>query len=77
MIMLDKSQEMAAKAQEYQQSVLDYEALEHQIIRFLATHAGGTRNLSDEQFLQYRDLADRRDLAYNRMKTLEKGLLDD
>ena len=75
--MQDQSQEMAARAQEYQQAVLDYEALEHQIMKFLAVHAGGTRNLSDEQFLEYRDLADRRDLAYNRMKTLEKGLLDD
>ncbi len=32
---------------------------------------------TDEDYARYRELADLRDLAYNRMKTLERALLDE
>ncbi len=71
------AQDPAAKAQEYKQSVLAYEALDAQIDELLQSRGGQSENLSDEEFAHYRELADLRDLAYNRMKTLERALLDE
>lgn len=76
-MMTDQIQDLAAKAREYQQSVLEYEGLAHQIAKLLSAHGGITRNLSDENYAAYRELAERRDLAYNRMRTLERTLLDE
>ena len=67
----------AAKAKEYQQSVLAYEALDAEIDTLLQSRGGASENLTDEEFAHYRELADLRDLAYNRMKTLERSLLDE
>jgi len=83
--MADQSKNMAGnvansevtQTQEYQRAVLDYESLERQVTTLLAAHGGVTRNLSDDTYAQYRELAARRDLAYNRVKTLERDLLDD
>jgi hypothetical protein len=71
------AQSPAEKAHEYQQSVLHYEALDKQIDDLLQSRGGVSENLSDEDFAHYRELADLRDLAYNRMKTLERALLDE
>jgi hypothetical protein len=71
------AQSPAEKAHEYQQSVLQYEALDKQIDDLLQSRGGVSENLSDEDFAHYRELADLRDLAYNRMKTLERALLDE
>jgi hypothetical protein len=76
-MMADQAQDLAAMAREYQQSVLEYESLAHQIAKLLSAHGGVTRNLSDEDYAAYRELAERRDLAYNRMRTLERTLLDE
>jgi hypothetical protein len=80
-IMADQSKNVAGnvvnQTQEYQRAVLDYEALERQVTALLAAHGGVTRNLSDDNYAQYRELAARRDLAYNRVKTLERDLLDE
>jgi hypothetical protein len=65
------------RVQQYQESVLAYEALDAQIDTLLQAAGGHTEDLSDEQYARYRELADLRDLAYNRMKTLEQGLLDE
>ena len=65
------------KAQLYERAVLDYEKLHEEIILLLGSRGGRVDSLSDEEFAHYRELADLRDLAYNKMKTLEKGLLDD
>ena len=66
-----------AKVQLYEKSVLDYEKLHHEITQLLSSRGGRVESLSDEEFAHYRELADLRDLAYNKMKNLEKGLLDD
>jgi len=76
-MMADQAQDLAAKAREYQQSVLEYEGLAYQIAKLLSAHGGATRNLSDEEYALYRELAERRDLSYNRMRTLERTLLDE
>jgi hypothetical protein len=70
-------QDAAARVHEYEQSVLEYEALGEQIATLLTSRGGQTENLSDEDYAHYRELADLRDLAYNRMKTLERALLDE
>ena len=71
------SQDLAAKAHEYEQTVLEYEKLDRQIDGLIAAHEGHSRNLSDEDYVHYRELVDLRDLAYNKMKTLEYALLDE
>ena len=76
-MMTEQTQDLAGKAREYQQAVLEYEGLAHQITKLLSAHGGITRNLSDEDYAAYRELAERRDLAYNRMRTLERTLLDE
>ena len=70
-------QDAAAKAHAYEQSVIAYEKLDEQIDALLASRGGQSENLSDEEFAHYRELADLRDLAYNKMKTLEQELLDE
>ncbi len=75
--MTDNAQDTAAKVQEYQKSVLEYEAIDKQIDDLLQARGGISENLSDVDYAHYRELADLRDLAYNRMKTLERALLDD
>ncbi len=75
--MINDAPDPAAKAQEYQKSVLEYEALDRQIDELLSARGGVSENLSDEDYAHYRELADLRDLAYNRMKTLERSLLDE
>jgi uncharacterized protein YukE len=69
--------EMLARAQEYQQCVLEYERLDQEIDALLSAHGGASRNLSSQEFAQYRQLVTQRDLAYNTMKTLEQTLLDE
>jgi hypothetical protein len=73
----DNTQNLAEKAQQYRQSVLDYEALDEQIDQLLHSRGGHSDQLTDEEYTHYRELADLRDLAYNRMKTLERLLLDE
>ena len=75
--MTDNTQNLAEKAQQYRQSVLDYEALDEQIDSLLQSRGGHSDQLTDEEYTHYRELADLRDLAYNRMKTLERSLLDE
>ncbi len=70
-------QDAASKVHEYEQSVIEYESLGKQIATLLTARGGQTENLSDEDYAHYRELADLRDLAYNRMKTLERALLDE
>jgi hypothetical protein len=71
------AQSPAERAREYQQSVIAYEELDKQIDNLIQSRGGVSENLSDEDFAHYRELADLRDLAYNRMKTLERELLDE
>lgn len=73
----DLPSDPAERAQAYQQTVLQYEALDQQIDALLQSSGGRTEDLSDEAFVRYRELADLRDLTYNRMKALERGLFDE
>ncbi len=75
--MTDETPGPAAKVHAYEQTVLEYEKLDKQIDQLLSSRGGRPENLSDQEFAHYRELADLRDLAYNRMKTLERGLLDE
>ena len=76
-IVSDDTQGPAAKVHEYEQSVIAYEKLHHEITEYLSARGGHSEDLSDEEFAHYRELAELRDLAYNRMKTLETTLLDE
>jgi hypothetical protein len=67
----------AEKAHEYEQAVLAYEKLDREVDDLLSSRGGQSENLSDEEFAHYRELAELRDLAYNKVKTLEQELLDD
>ena len=73
----EDAQGPVAKVQEYEQSVIAYEQLNNEIGQFLSVRGGHSEDLSDEEFAHYRELADLRDLAYNRMKRLESTLFDD
>jgi hypothetical protein len=73
----DESQGAAAKAHEYEQAVLAYEKLDSEVDQLLSSKGGQSENLTDEEFTHYRELAELRDLAYNKMKTLEQELLDE
>ena len=75
--MTDNYQDEAAKVHAYEQSVLAYEKIDREIDALLSSRGGLSENLTDEEFAHYRELADLRDLAYNKMKTLEQGLLDE
>jgi len=74
---MDNSQNAAEKAHQYDQSVLAYQKVDAEIDRLLTSRGGRPENLSDEEFAHYRELADLRDLAYNKMKMLEQDLLDE
>lgn len=67
----------AEKAHEYEQAVLAYEKLDREVDELLSSRGGQSENLSDEEFAHYRELAALRDLAYNKVKTLEQELLDE
>jgi len=73
----DLPSEPAARAAEYNKASLEFEALDQQIDALLQLHGGHSEDLSDEEFVRYRELADLRDLIYNRMKALERSLFDE
>jgi hypothetical protein len=61
----------------YREIVLAYEEINEQIAALLEANDGGTAKMSDEDYLQYRDMARRRDALYDMMKRLEVRLLGD
>jgi len=67
----------AAKVHLYEQAVLEYERLSKEIVKVLSSKDGHADKLTDEEYAHYRELADLRDLAYNKMKILERGLFDE
>lgn len=69
--------DVITQAHEYDQLVQHYETLDRQIDSLIGSHGGASKNLSDEEFAHYRELVELRDLAYNKMKTLERTLLDE
>ncbi|MBN2471384.1 MAG: hypothetical protein JXN59_11715 [Anaerolineae bacterium] len=59
----------------YREVVEAYEQISREIARLLEANDGGTAKMSDEDYLQYRDMARRRDVLYDMMKRLEVRLL--
>ena len=68
-------QDLELKINECQQIVLRHEALTHQIAGLLASHGGFTSNLSEDDFVTYRQLAQQRDWTYDQRQRLEYELL--
>ncbi len=75
--MMSTTNDLASQAHEYNRLVMEYERIDKSIDTLLGTHGGASKNLSDEEYAHFRELVDLRDLAYNRMKTLERTLLDE
>jgi hypothetical protein len=72
-----QDQDPVARIREYRESVLAYEALDQQIDTFFKSLSGHRDHLSEGEYARYKELAKLRDDAYNRMKGLEQGLLDE
>ena len=74
--MSDRPQD-ATLVGKYRETVLAYEEINSAIQQLLAANDGGTVKMSDEEYLQFRDMARRRDVLYDMMKRLEVQLLGD
>lgn len=74
--MSDKPQD-ATLVGKYRETVLAYEEINSAIQQLLTANDGGTVKMSDEEYLQFRDMARRRDVLYDMMKRLEVQLLGD
>lgn len=75
--MVDNQQDVLEQIQAYRQIVELYEALDEEIDALIMRYAGATENMPSEEFHHYRQLAERRDDAYNQMRGLEQNLLLD
>lgn len=75
--MLDDTQRRVNFVQAYRDAQLAYEQLDEELDTLLQSKGGHTKDLSDDEYERYRELAHRRDIAYNHMKTLERALLDE
>jgi hypothetical protein len=58
----------------YQALVLQYSALDKQIDQLIMAHGGASENLSPEDRLQYRAMAQQRDEIQNEMHEIEVEL---
>lgn len=67
----------SALLQQYREAVLAYETIREQIVALLEANDGGTQQMSDEEYMRYREMARRRDALYDQMKHLEVQLLGD
>jgi uncharacterized protein YukE len=72
--MVDDTQKRVNLVQAYREAVEAYERLDAELDKLLQSRGGHTKDLSDDEFEQYRQLANRRDLAYNHLKTLEQAI---
>lgn len=75
--MADSDQDVLEQMQIYRQVVELYEALDEEIDALIMRYDGATENMPDEELHHYRQLAERRDDAYNQMRGLEQNLLSD
>ena len=75
--MVERTQAWTLHIGECKQLMLSHESLERQIASLLLTNGGITCNLSDEDFLFYRQLALRRDLVRHRIDASLYCLLTD
>ena len=71
-----QNQDWAVEVSECKQLVLTYESLAHQIAKLLLANGGITRTMSDEDYILYRHLAQRRDLVCDMIQVFEKNLFD-
>ena len=65
------------RVQAYQKTVLEYEALDERSMACWRAITARTETMSDDDYERYRDLADRRDQVYNRLKVLERQIFQD
>jgi hypothetical protein len=65
------------RVDEWDEVVLTYESLKHQIDCLLLSNGGITRNMSDDDYISYRQLAINRDLVCHMMQVLEHELLEE
>lgn len=72
--MAENEQGALQQVHRYQELVLEYEALDHQIDALIMAHGGGTENMPPEELAHYRELAYRRDDVQNEMRALEQEL---
>lgn len=76
--MADSDQNILEQMQAYRQVVEQYEALDAEIDTLIMSYGGASENMPAEELHHYRQLAERRDDAYNQMRGLEQNLqLDD
>ena len=75
--MVERTRAWTLQIGECKQLMLSHETLERQIASLLLTNGGITCNLSDEDFLFYRQLALRRDLIRHRIDASLYCLLTD
>ncbi len=75
--MADSDPEILEQMQVYRQVVEQYEALDEEIDALIMRYDGATEKMPAEELHHYRQLAERRDDAYNQMRGLEQNLLLD
>ncbi|PJF27779.1 MAG: hypothetical protein CUN53_02780 [Phototrophicales bacterium] len=66
--------ELANQVQQYQQLVIRYEALDHEIDALIMAHGGTSDKMPADDFRRYRDLARERDELLNEMRFFEHQL---
>ena len=77
LIMEDSGGDVREQVEAYQRVVLEYERLHKEIDALIMRYDGATENMPAEDIHHYRDLAERRDEAYNQMRVFEQNLLSD
>ena len=72
--MVQSQPDPLALVQKYQQLVLAYEKLDHEIDNLIMTHGGTSDKMPPEALSAYRALARQRDDVQNEMRELEQEL---
>ena len=72
--MTDDSNKQLELVQAYRKQVFIYEALDEKIDNLIMKNGGGTENMSEADFKQYRTWAGERTEALNEMRILEQQL---
>jgi len=74
---IEETGDWKLKVDEWDELVITYESLAHQIACLLLANGGITRNMSDTDYMEYRQLAMRRDLVSHMIQVLEYNLLNE
>jgi len=74
---IEEIQKLGMKVGECERALLEYECFVRQIMKLLATVGGVIGNFTNEELYAYHCMAEQRDLAYHRLRTLERELLSE